>query len=174
MDSRRIRLTLTLQVTKVTWSAASAPGAESGNLNGPPETSATVEVSGRVAEENNYVKLGAFHTLAIEANKDVRIEKDEGGWDAVAIGRVNDSCVPGRGAEVAAIVCGEGGFHSILASELFANDSNNLGSAIFCLLSEHMTVVLQRLEVSIPRKISSQSSAHEKVCALQFLTGTLF
>lgn len=27
-----------------------------------------------------------------------------------------------------------------------------------------MTVVLQRLEVPIPRKISNQSSAHEKVC----------
>nr|VWO95197.1 Uncharacterized protein [Ganoderma boninense] len=105
-----------------------------------------VEVSGRVAEENQHVKLGAFHTLDIEVNKDVRIEKDEGGWDSVALGRVEESCVPGRGAEVAAIVCGE-------------------GTAIFCLLSEHMTVVLQRLEVPIPRKISTQSSAHEKIAS---------
>ena len=54
------------------------------------------------------MKLGAFHTLDIEANKDVRIEKDAGGWDSIALGRVEESCVPGRGAEVAAIVCGEG------------------------------------------------------------------
>ncbi|PIL37082.1 hypothetical protein GSI_00774 [Ganoderma sinense ZZ0214-1] len=147
VDSRRIRLHLTLAVTRVTWAPSAAPGAESGTTSGAPNAApaatAMVEVSGRVAEENQHVKLGAFHTLDIEVNKDVRIEKDEGGWDSVALGRVEESCVPGRGAEVAAIVCGE-------------------GSAIFCLLSEHMTVVLQRLEVPIPRKISTQSSAHEK------------
>ncbi|EJF61173.1 pelota [Dichomitus squalens] len=147
VDSKRIRLNLTLAVTRVTWSPSSAPGAESGTKSGAPNAApvatAKVEVTGRVAEENQHVKLGAFHTLDIEANKDVRIEKDAGGWDSVALGRVEESCVPGRGAEVAAIVCGE-------------------GSAIFCLLSEHMTTVLQRLEVPIPRKISTQSSAHEK------------
>ncbi|RPD67236.1 hypothetical protein L226DRAFT_477554 [Lentinus tigrinus ALCF2SS1-7] len=145
--SSRIRLPLTLAVNRVTWSPSAAPGAESGAANGAtgavPAATATVDVSGRVAEENPYVKLGAFHTLSIEANKNVRIEKDVGGWDSVALGRVEESCVPGRGAEVAAIVCGE-------------------GTAIFCLLSEHMTVVLQRLEVPIPRKLSNQSSAHEK------------
>ncbi|KAI9001084.1 eRF1 domain 1-domain-containing protein [Trametes punicea] len=147
VDSRRIRLHLTLAVTRVNWSPSTAPGAESGSAaagtSGGPNANAAVEVSGRVAEENPHVKLGAFHTLEIEANKDVRIEKDAGGWDSVALGRVEESCIPGRGAEVAAIVCGE-------------------GTATFCLLSEHMTVVLQRLEVPIPRKISTTSSAHEK------------
>ena len=123
-----------------------------------------VEVSGRVAEENQHVKLGAFHTLDVEVNKDVRIEKDEGGWDSVALGRVEESCVPGRGVEVAAIVCGEGMSSQSLR---FRPRRSGLivmpGTAIFCLLSEHMTVVLQRLEVPIPRKISTQSSAHEKV-----------
>ena len=38
-----------------------------------------------------------------------------------------------------------------------------VGTAIFCLLSQHMTVVLQRLEVPIPRKLATNSSAHEKV-----------
>ncbi|OSD04171.1 hypothetical protein PYCCODRAFT_1476226 [Trametes coccinea BRFM310] len=147
VDSYRIRINLTLAVTRVNWSPSTAPGAESGNAagssNSGPTANATVEVTGRVAEENMHVKLGAYHTLAIEANKNVRIEKDAGGWDSIALGRVEESCVPGRGAEVAAIVCGE-------------------GTATFCLLSEHMTVVLQRLEIHIPRKISTTSSAHEK------------
>ena len=52
--------------------------------------------------------MGAFHTLDIEANRDVRIEKVQEGWDSVALARVEESCVPGRGAEVAAVVCGEG------------------------------------------------------------------
>ena len=65
-----------------------------------------MQVSGRVAVENAHVKLGAFHTLDIEANRDVRIEKAE--WDSIALERIRDACVPGRGAEVGAIVCGEG------------------------------------------------------------------
>lgn len=36
------------------------------------------------------------------------------------------------------------------------------GTAVFCLLSQNMTVVLQRLEVPIPRKIAANSSVHEK------------
>ena len=56
--------------------------------------------------ENVHVKMNAFHTLDIEVGRDVRIEKDE--WDSIALATVNESCVPGRGAEVGAIVCGEG------------------------------------------------------------------
>ncbi|EMD40788.1 hypothetical protein CERSUDRAFT_111372 [Gelatoporia subvermispora B] len=145
VESHRVRLNLSLQVTRTTWSPStssssdpSAAGAPSGSTQ-----SAALLVTGRVAAENNAVKLGAFHTLDLEANRDVRIEKEEGGWDSIALGRVEESCAPGRGAEVGAVVCGE-------------------GTAIFCLLSEHMTVVLQRLEVPIPRKIATGTSAHEK------------
>lgn len=117
---------LTLLVKRLTWSPSAAPGAESGTTNGAPNTTAaataTVEISGQVAEENLHVKLGAFHTLDIEANKDVRIEKEAGGWDSVALGRVEESCVPGRGAEVAAIVCGEGAFPFIVPSLYRAQD----------------------------------------------------
>lgn len=52
--------------------------------------------------------------------------------------------MPGRGAEVAAVVCGE-------------------GVAAFCLLSEHMTLVTHRLTVPIPRKSSTTgASQHDK------------
>jgi len=50
--------------------------------------------------------MNAFHTLDIEVDRNVRIEKDE--WDSIALATVGESCVPGRGAEVGAIVCGEG------------------------------------------------------------------
>lgn len=52
------------------------------------------------------MKMNAFHTLDVEVGRDVRIEKDE--WDSIALTTVQESCVPGRGAEVGAIVCGEG------------------------------------------------------------------
>jgi protein pelota len=34
--------------------------------------------------------------------------------------------------------------------------------AAFCLLSQHMTVVLQRIDVPVPRKRAGSSTAHEK------------
>ncbi|OBZ70313.1 Protein pelota [Grifola frondosa] len=146
-QSHRIRLNLTLDVSRVTWAPSTSASADSSTSkdteNNSANPTAALQISGRVTSENPHVKLGAFHTLDLEANRDVRIEKDAGGWDSIALGRVEESCVPGRGAEVGAVVCGE-------------------GTATFCLLSEHMTVVLQRLEVPIPRKISTSSSAHEK------------
>ena len=164
-------MTLTLYVTKVTWCPATSPGVDPGSAYAT-ESTAMVEVTGRVAEENMYVKLGAFHTLAIEPTKDVRIEKGEGCWDSISLARINESCAPGRGAEVAAIVCGEGGVFLVCALAWLIQ-SPALGTAIFCLLSEHMTVVLQRLEVPIPRKLSSQSAAHEKVCQSRSFTARL-
>jgi protein pelota len=87
--------------------------------------------------------LGAFHTLDIEVNRDIRIEKSDG-WDSIALARVEEAIIPGRGAEVGALVCGE-------------------GTAAFCLLSQHMTVVTHRISMHIPRKSgASGASQHEK------------
>ena len=41
------------------------------------------------------------------ANRDFRLTKTQG-WDSVALERVEESTKEGRGAEVGAIVCGEG------------------------------------------------------------------
>ncbi|KAH7887643.1 eRF1 domain 1-domain-containing protein [Phlebopus sp. FC_14] len=149
-ESHRIRLHLTLQVSRVEYSSTGASSsaadqASSGQASSPstPSTIAALHISGRVTSENQHVKLGAFHTLDIEPNRDVRIEKIEG-WDSIALSRVQESCVPGRGAEVGAIVCGE-------------------GTATFCLLSEHLTLVTHRISLPIPRKASAPgTSQHEK------------
>jgi len=79
--------------------------------------------------------------LDIEPHRDIRIIKDS--WDSISLDRVRESCVEGRGAEVGAIVCGE-------------------GTAAVCLLSEYMTVVRQRIDVAIPRKRAGSSTQHEK------------
>jgi protein pelota len=89
--------------------------------------------------------MGAFHTLDIETNRNVTIEKADG-WDSIAQARVEEAILPGRGAEVGAVVCGE-------------------GTAAFCLLSQHMTVVAHRVSVSVPRKASSSAfgaTQHDK------------
>ncbi|KAI0701817.1 pelota [Cytidiella melzeri] len=146
-DSHRVRLTLTVEVTRVEWAPAVSAGevgaaTDVANANNAPVSTTGLSITGPVIVENQHVRLGAYHTLDIEVNRNIRIEKADG-WDSVALERVQESCVPGRGAEVAAVVCSE-------------------GSAIFCLLSQHMTVILQRLEVPIPRKIAANSSVHEK------------
>ncbi|KAF8138437.1 eRF1 domain 1-domain-containing protein [Boletus edulis] len=150
IESHRIRLKLTLQVSKMEYSSSGAqssttdqavPGSPSSSA--PSPTTVTLHISGRVTSENEHVRMGAFHTLDIEPNRDVRIEKIEG-WDSIALSRVQESCVPGRGAEVGAVVCGE-------------------GTAAFCLLSQHLTVITHRLSVPIPRKASAPgTSQHEK------------
>jgi protein pelota len=77
-----------------------------------------------VVNENDYVRMGAYHTLDLEgeprssykgrggfglmiANRDFRLTKTQG-WDSVALERIEESTKEGRGAEVGAIVCGEG------------------------------------------------------------------
>lgn len=148
-ESHRVRLSLTIKVGRVDFSSSAAPSStsdapSSGDpASSVPNTTASLHISGRVISENPHVKMGAFHTLDIEANRDVRVEKVDG-WDSVALSRVEEAIVPGRGAEVGAVVCGE-------------------GTATFCLLSQHMTLVAHRLTVPIPRKSSSSGTAqHEK------------
>lgn len=149
-ESHRIRLKLTLKVAKVEYSSSGAQSSTtdqavsgSSSPSAPPQTTAALHISGRVTSENEHVRMGAFHTLDIEPNRDVRIEKIEG-WDSIARSRVEESCIPGRGAEVGAIVCGE-------------------GTAAFCLLSQHLTLITHRLSVPIPRKASAPgTSQHEK------------
>ncbi|KAL0573012.1 DNA photolyase phr1 [Marasmius crinis-equi] len=157
IDSQRIRLNLSLQVTRVEFSSYSSGDANqsagsSAEAGSSANTStASLQISGRVVSENPFVKLGAFHTLDIEPNRDVRIEKADG-WDSIALSRVEESIVPGRGAEVGAVVCGE-------------------GTAAFCLLSEHMTLVTHRISLSVPRKAAASGTGqHEKALGRFYAT----
>ena len=146
-ESHRVRLNLTLQVSRMEFSSSSGGPQENPTETAAPvpghQSRASVSISGRVTSENPHVKLGAHHTLDIEVNRDVRIEKVDG-WDSIALGRVDEAIIPGRGAEVGAVVCGE-------------------GIAAFCLLSQHMTVVTHRISMQIPRKSGAfGASQHEK------------
>lgn len=101
-----------------------------------------MSITGQVTEANDYVRVGAYHTLELERGRKFRLTKATG-WDTVALDRIAESTRAGRGAEIGAVVCGE-------------------GTAAICLLSEHMTVVRQRIDCPVPRKRSGTSS-HDKV-----------
>lgn len=147
-ESQRVRTTLTITVTRTVFAAGSATNAPTGSSSGTTGSAAattaasgaTMHITGTVTEENHFVRMGAFHTLDLEMNRDVKIIKEE--WDNVALQRVEEACAEGRGAEVGAIVCGE-------------------GTAALCLMSEHMTTIRQRIDVPVPRK-SAGSSTHDK------------
>ncbi|ORZ34393.1 protein pelota [Catenaria anguillulae PL171] len=100
-----------------------------------------VLVKGRNNEENKFVKLGQYHTIDLELDKPVTIAKDE--WDSIDLERIDSACNLAKRAEIAAVVLQEGLAH-------------------VCLLTEHMTVVRQRIEVSVPRKRKGSSSNHDK------------
>ncbi|SCZ90752.1 BZ3500_MvSof-1268-A1-R1_Chr1-3g02215 [Microbotryum saponariae] len=164
--SQRVHLKLTIVVEKVLYSALAA-GGESGSAaadsssaagtstRGAPSPeqlttaattgtgggshSATLHVSGKVSSENPHVKKGAFHTLDLEIGRDFTIIKQQGEWDSVARDRVAEVTEPGRGAEVGAIVCGE-----VLVMPL--------GIANICVITNHTTIIRQRIDVAVPRK----------------------
>lgn len=48
---------------------------------------------GRNIEENQYVKMGAYHTLDLELNRKFTLKKDY--WDAIALERVEEACDSG-------------------------------------------------------------------------------
>jgi len=118
-----VHLKLTLLVDKVLYSAlalseqsqqqTSSASATTGSSSAPAVSSgtsgtSTLHVSGRVTSENPHVKKGAFHTLDLEVGRDFTIIKGIGSWDSVARQRIKEMTEPGRGADVGAIVCGEG------------------------------------------------------------------
>ncbi|KAH8083036.1 pelota [Filobasidium floriforme] len=151
-DSFRVRLNLQIQVKKTSFSTSAAPSSSSSGNNAtgssatsqdPRNSTATLQINGTVTNENDYVKLGAYHTLDLEANRNFSIHKQEGGWDSVALEVIEDATKEGRGADVGAVVLGE-------------------GSAAVCLLSDHMTVIRQRIDMSIPRKRAGGISGHDK------------
>ena len=78
------------------------------------------------------MKLGAHHTLDLELNRKFTLEKADG-WDSVARDVLREACDAERRAELWAVVMGE-------------------GVANVCLITEHQTVLRQRVEVAVPRK----------------------
>lgn len=125
-SSQRIALNLTIAVTSTDFDIGS------GQLH----------VSGRVAVENEHVKLGQHHTLDLELNRNFTLEKGDG-WDSVALEMLKEACDSERKAELWAVVLGE-------------------GVANICMITEHQTILRQKIEVPVPRKRKGGVDGHTK------------
>lgn len=157
-DSTRVRTTLTILVAKADYSPSTSTSSgtinAAGNLSGlgnadsgsgAVSTGAVLQLNGKVTSQNDLVKMGSFHKIDIEVGKDFTLIKEKGGWDSVAVERIEEVCVEGRGAEVAALILSE-------------------DHATICVLTEYTTIIKQRLEGNIPKKRRGiQAMAAEKV-----------
>ncbi|KAI9816692.1 MAG: Translation factor pelota [Thelocarpon impressellum] len=102
-----------------------------------------LHIAGTIAAENPYTKVGAHHTLDLTLSRPFTLSKADGGWDSVALEALREASDPAARAEVVAVVMQE-------------------GLANICLLTEHQTILRQRVEAPIPRKRSGRTADHDK------------
>ena len=88
------------------------------------------------------MKVGGYHTLDLELHRNFTLEKGEG-WDSVSLDVVREAVKQDKEGTVPAVVMQE-------------------GLANICLITEHQTVLKQRVETSIPRKRAGRASDHDK------------
>jgi len=124
-SNERVHTTLTIRVTKLDFDPQAAQ----------------LHVSGRVAEENKHVKLGSFHTLDLELQRNFTLEKAEG-WDSVALDTLKEAVNQDAKVQLWAVIMKE-------------------GLANICLVTDHQTILRQKIESNLPRKRAG-STEHEK------------
>lgn len=121
----RTRTTLTVSVESIDYDAQGCK----------------LRVKGRNMEENEYVKMGCYHTLDLVLNRKFTLMKMH--WDSVALERVEIACNPTQSADVAAVIMQE-------------------GLAFVCLITSNMTLLRTKIDVSIPRKRKGFVQQYEK------------
>ena len=124
-SSNKVRTMLTLQVESIEY-----------------DTQACVlRVKGRNVVENDYVKIGQYHTVDLELNKKFTLFKKN--WDSIFLDRLEMACDCSARADVAAVVMHEGLAHVVL-------------------VTPYMTLTRAKIEMNIPRKRKGQCAQHEK------------
>lgn len=134
-SSTRVHMTLSISVTALDFDTQASQ----------------LHVSGRIVEENKFTKVGQFHTLDLELNRNFTLEKKEG-WDSVARGLVREACDPVKSAEVWAVVMQE-------------------GLANIAVLTGARTVHRQKIEMNVPKKRGvGKQGDHDKALERFFQT----
>ncbi|ETN42705.1 mRNA surveillance protein pelota [Cyphellophora europaea CBS 101466] len=130
--SETVQLNLTIRVKSLDFDA------QAGQLH----------VSGQIARETKHTKIGQFHTLDLELQRNFTLDKDaqDGeAWDSVAREQLAEATDQTRGTEAVAVVMQE-------------------GLANICFITQYQTVLRQRIEHSVPRKRAGagRSADHDK------------
>uniref|UniRef100_A0A8C9RY21 Protein pelota homolog n=1 Tax=Scleropages formosus TaxID=113540 RepID=A0A8C9RY21_SCLFO len=125
VGSSRVRTTLTLCVETIDFDSQACQ----------------LRVKGTNIQENQYVKMGAYHTIELELNRKFTLAKKL--WDSVVLDRIEQACDPAQKADVAAVVMQE-------------------GLANIVLVTPAMTLLRAKVEVTIPRKRKGSCAQHDK------------
>ncbi|KAM9304832.1 protein pelota homolog [Gastrophryne carolinensis] len=125
VGSNRVRTTLTIRVENIDFDSQACQ----------------LRVKGTNIQENQYVKMGAYHTIELEPNRKFTLAKKQ--WDSIVLERIDQACDPAFSADVAAVVMQEGLAH-------------------ICLVTPTMTLLRAKIETSIPRKRRGNCTQHEK------------
>ncbi|KAK2768417.1 Translation factor pelota [Arachnomyces sp. PD_36] len=122
------------------------------SLDFDPQSS-QLHVSGQITTETPHTKIGQFHTIDLELQRNFTLEKEVesgedggGGWDSVAVEMLKDAVDIGgnRRAEAVAVVMHE-------------------GLANICFIGQFQTILKQKVELTIPKKRQGGGSDHDKV-----------
>uniref|UniRef100_A0A5K4FDV2 Protein pelota homolog n=1 Tax=Schistosoma mansoni TaxID=6183 RepID=A0A5K4FDV2_SCHMA len=126
VQTKQVRTNLTIEVEKIDF-----------DLQG-----SVLHLKGRNVVENQFVKMGAYHTLDLRTDEKFTITKTE--WDSVAIMLVEQASDPTQQADLAAVIMHE-------------------GLAYVCLITSTTTIVRAKIDTTIPRKRPGLPTAqHEK------------
>lgn len=131
------------------------------NLDFDPQSS-QLHVSGQIINETAHTKIGQFHTLDLELNRNFTLEKEVGangegvGWDSIAVEMLKDAVDEGgkRRAEAIAVVMQEGLAH-------------------ICFIGQFQTILKQKVEMSVPRKRMGGGD-HDKVSFYKLEAATIW
>ncbi|KAL9394729.1 hypothetical protein Peur_014014 [Populus x canadensis] len=114
-DAERVKLKLEIKVEAIEYD----------------KVGSVLRIRGKNVLENEYVKIGAFHTLEIELHRPFVLRKEL--WDSMALHVLNQASDPAASADLAVVLMQEGLAHILL-------------------VGRSLTTTRARIETSIPRK----------------------
>ena len=114
-NKSRVKMNITIRIERIEFEAESC----------------SLRLTGRNVEENEFVKMGQYHTVDIETGQPIVLEKQC--WDLICLERLEEAADPAVKADIAAVVMQEGLAH-------------------VCLVTSSMTVTRARIERRMPKK----------------------
>lgn len=114
-DAERVKLKLEIKVEAIEYD----------------KVGSVLRIRGKNVLENEYVKIGAFHTLEIELHRPFVLRKEL--WDSMALHVLNQASDPAASADLAVVLMQEGLAHILL-------------------VGRSLTITRAKIETPIPRK----------------------
>ncbi|PSR98848.1 Protein PELOTA like [Actinidia chinensis var. chinensis] len=135
-DAERVKLKLEIKVEAVDYD----------------KEGSVLRIRGKNILENEYVKIGAFHTLEVELRRPFVLRKEV--WDSLALDVLHQASDPTASADLAVVLMQEGLAHILL-------------------IGKSVTTTRSRIEASIPRKHGPAIAGYDKALNKFFENVTL-